>query len=148
MWIAGVGDGAGDPRMLYQNDDDDPTLHREGMSLMRTRMMWESIDPRLRPSDDEKYPRVVSVAAGNNHTVLMTDCGEIWSWGDPTYGQLGPVPVAKIGPDDDPIQVDLLDEIGVTIPLAPLARACFDRPFDPNCRESASCWNFKRDLRS
>ena len=148
VWIAGVGDGAGDPRMLYQNDDDDPTLHREGMSLMRTRMMWESIDPRLRPSDDEKYPRVVSVAAGNNHTVLMTDCGDIWSWGDPTYGQLGPVPVAKIGPDDDPIQVDLLDEIGVTIPLAPLARACFDRPFDPNCRESASCWNFKRDLRS
>ena len=72
VWIAGVGDGAGDPRMLYQNDDDDPTLHREGMSLMRTKMMWESIDPRLRPSDDEKYPRVVSVAAGNNHTVLMT----------------------------------------------------------------------------
>ena len=25
VWIAGVGDGAGDPRMLYQNDDDDPT---------------------------------------------------------------------------------------------------------------------------
>ena len=78
VWIAGVGDGAGDPRMLYQTDDDDPTLHREGMSLMRTRMMWESIDPRLRPSDDEKYHRVVSVAAGNNHTVLMTDCGDIW----------------------------------------------------------------------
>ena len=58
VWIAGVGDGAGDPRMLYQNDDDDPTLHREGMSLMRTRMMWESIDPRLRPSDDENIPEL------------------------------------------------------------------------------------------
>ena len=146
VWIAGTGDGAGDPRMLYQNDGGDPAIHREGMSLMRTGRMWESIDSRLAPAGEEKYPKVVSVAAGNNHTVLMTDSGDIWCWGDPTLGQLGPAPVARIGPDDDPIQFDLLDEVGVTIPLAPLARACFDRPFDSNCRASTSCWNYKQCL--
>jgi alpha-tubulin suppressor-like RCC1 family protein len=47
--------------------------------------------------------KVAAVALGQNHTLAITDEGEIYSWGNNAYGQLGyvlPKPSVK---DDDPI---------------------------------------------
>lgn len=47
--------------------------------------------------------RIAAIALGQNHTLAITDGGEIFSWGNNAYGQLGytlPKPVLK---DDDPI---------------------------------------------
>jgi len=47
--------------------------------------------------------KVVAVALGQNHTLAITDDGEIYSWGNNAFGQLGyalPRPALK---DDDPI---------------------------------------------
>ncbi|KAI8935242.1 hypothetical protein NX059_007831 [Plenodomus lindquistii] len=47
--------------------------------------------------------KVASVALGQNHTLAITEEGEVYSWGNNAYGQLGyslPKPTLK---DDDPI---------------------------------------------
>lgn len=47
--------------------------------------------------------KIAAVALGQNHTLAITDEGEIFSWGNNAYGQLGyslPKPTVK---DDDPI---------------------------------------------
>ncbi|KAL1594499.1 hypothetical protein SLS60_010259 [Paraconiothyrium brasiliense] len=47
--------------------------------------------------------KIAAVALGQNHTLAITDEGEIYSWGNNSYGQLGyslPKPTVK---DDDPI---------------------------------------------
>jgi alpha-tubulin suppressor-like RCC1 family protein len=47
--------------------------------------------------------KVAAVTLGQNHTLAITDDGEIYSWGNNAFGQLGytlPKPVLK---DDDPI---------------------------------------------
>ncbi|KAF1977406.1 hypothetical protein BU23DRAFT_295705 [Bimuria novae-zelandiae CBS 107.79] len=47
--------------------------------------------------------KITAVALGQNHTLAITDEGEIFSWGNNAYGQLGyslPKPTVK---DDDPI---------------------------------------------
>ncbi|KAF2791390.1 hypothetical protein K505DRAFT_363853 [Melanomma pulvis-pyrius CBS 109.77] len=47
--------------------------------------------------------KVAAVALGQNHTLVVTDEGEIYSWGNNAFGQLGytlPKPAIK---DDDPI---------------------------------------------
>jgi len=47
--------------------------------------------------------KIASVALGQNHTLAITDEGEIYSWGNNAFGQLGyslPKPAVK---DDDPI---------------------------------------------
>ncbi|KAF2449391.1 hypothetical protein P171DRAFT_191775 [Karstenula rhodostoma CBS 690.94] len=47
--------------------------------------------------------KIAAVALGQNHTLAITDEGEIYSWGNNAYGQLGyslPKPTVK---DDDPI---------------------------------------------
>lgn len=49
------------------------------------------------------HRKVAAVALGQNHTLAITDDGEIYSWGNNAYGQLGyalPKPALK---DDDPI---------------------------------------------
>lgn len=47
--------------------------------------------------------RVASVALGQNHTLAVSDEGEIFSWGSNGYGQLG-YAVQKSGPfDEDPV---------------------------------------------
>ncbi|KAF2654903.1 hypothetical protein K491DRAFT_659142 [Lophiostoma macrostomum CBS 122681] len=47
--------------------------------------------------------KIAAVALGQNHTLAITDGGEIFSWGNDAYGQLGytlPKPTVK---DDDPV---------------------------------------------
>ncbi|KAF2267510.1 hypothetical protein CC78DRAFT_576878 [Lojkania enalia] len=49
--------------------------------------------------------KIVAVALGQNHTLAVTDGGEIYSWGNNAFGQLGyslPKPSMK---DDDPISI-------------------------------------------
>jgi alpha-tubulin suppressor-like RCC1 family protein len=49
--------------------------------------------------------RVATVALGQNHTIAVTDEGEIYTWGTNTFGQLGytlPTPAMK---DDEPMQL-------------------------------------------
>ncbi|KAK4984831.1 hypothetical protein LTR50_006353 [Elasticomyces elasticus] len=48
--------------------------------------------------------RVVAVALGQNHTLALSDGGDIFSWGSNAFGQLGYIlPKATLG-DEDPIQ--------------------------------------------
>ncbi|KAF1845525.1 uncharacterized protein K460DRAFT_405781 [Cucurbitaria berberidis CBS 394.84] len=49
--------------------------------------------------------KIAAIALGQNHTLAVTDEGEIYSWGNNAYGQLGytlPKPAMK---DDDPISM-------------------------------------------
>ena len=50
--------------------------------------------------------RVLEVACGQAHTLVLTEAGEVYSWGHNVYGQLGigsitcvPCPVKISGPD-------------------------------------------------
>ena len=33
--------------------------------------------------------KVINVAAGSQHSLALTEAGEVFSWGDNSYGQLG-----------------------------------------------------------
>lgn len=44
-------------------------------------------------------PPVVDVAAGAAHSAAITGRGDVWTWGDNTYGQLGPLRT-KVGAGD------------------------------------------------
>lgn len=48
--------------------------------------------------------RVASVALGLNHTLALTDRGEVHSWGNNAYGQLG-YGLPKMNNDEDPISI-------------------------------------------
>lgn len=41
---------------------------------------------------------VTKVAAGARHALALTDCGEVWGWGDNSKGQLGPGMAALLNP--------------------------------------------------
>ncbi|KAM3419009.1 hypothetical protein BST61_g4965 [Cercospora zeina] len=45
---------------------------------------------------------VATVALGQNHSLALDDCGEIYSWGNNAYGQLG-YSVPKTSGDEEPI---------------------------------------------
>ncbi|KAK4960851.1 hypothetical protein LTR28_004854, partial [Elasticomyces elasticus] len=48
--------------------------------------------------------RVVAVALGQNHTLALSESGDIFSWGSNAFGQLGyTLPKATLG-DEDPVQ--------------------------------------------
>ncbi|KAI5369675.1 Putative regulator of chromosome condensation 1/beta-lactamase-inhibitor protein II [Septoria linicola] len=46
--------------------------------------------------------RTATVALGQNHTLALDDAGEIYSWGNNAYGQLG-YGLPKVSGDEDPI---------------------------------------------
>lgn len=49
--------------------------------------------------------KIVDVALGNNHTLAISDEGELFSWGSNGYGQLG-YSLPKVGgKDEDPVQL-------------------------------------------
>lgn len=39
--------------------------------------------------DALKNQTVIQVVAGNSHSLCLTSAGEVFSWGDNSYGQLG-----------------------------------------------------------
>ena len=45
--------------------------------------------PVLLPALSHNGVRIVDVAAGNNHSVAVSDRGEVWTWGHGEYGQHG-----------------------------------------------------------
>lgn len=45
--------------------------------------------------DDDVYRPVASIAAGENHSVALTDAGQVWTWGSGSQGQLGHEIIAK-----------------------------------------------------
>ncbi|KAL2888006.1 BTB domain-containingand ankyrin repeat protein [Ceratocystis lukuohia] len=47
--------------------------------------------------------KVIHVALGQNHTIAITDKGEIWTWGSNTCGQLGYTLPASPKADEDPM---------------------------------------------
>ncbi|KAF4535226.1 BTB/POZ domain containing protein [Lasiodiplodia theobromae] len=48
--------------------------------------------------------KVIAVALGQNHTLALSDEGEIFSWGNNAYGQLG-YSLPKTLKDEDPVQL-------------------------------------------
>ena len=64
------------------------------------------------------HKRVVRIALGCNHTIALSDDGEVFSWGSNTFGQLGHGLIQSPTKDDEPIQ---------TLPrqiFGPLKREC------------------------
>ncbi|KAG0640800.1 hypothetical protein HOY80DRAFT_884178 [Tuber brumale] len=59
----------------------------------------------LRPLASPLLPRrrVTGVALGLDHTVVIFDEGDVWTWGSNTWGQLGYV-IQQKAPRDEPIQ--------------------------------------------
>jgi len=45
--------------------------------------------PVLLPSLSHDGLRIIDIAAGNNHSVAVSDQGEVWTWGHGEYGQHG-----------------------------------------------------------
>jgi hypothetical protein len=41
-------------------------------------------------------PPVVGIAAGAAHTAAITASGDVWTWGDNSCGQLGPLPLPVV----------------------------------------------------
>ncbi|KAL1388635.1 hypothetical protein HDK64DRAFT_299181 [Phyllosticta capitalensis] len=50
------------------------------------------------------HKRIVAVALGQNHTLALSDEGEIFSWGNNSFGQLGYTLPKSAVKDEDPIQ--------------------------------------------
>ncbi|CAZ83354.1 unnamed protein product [Tuber melanosporum] len=59
----------------------------------------------LRPLASPLFPkrRVIGVALGLDHTVVVFDEGDVWTWGSNTWGQLGYI-IQRKTPQDEPIQ--------------------------------------------
>lgn len=65
----------------------------------------------LGPDGTGRLENVVQVQAGRNHSLAVTADGQVWAWGENTYGQLGDgrwgmaarsaVPVRVLGPEGD-----------------------------------------------
>ena len=49
--------------------------------------------------------KVIAVALGQDHTVAITNRGEVFTWGSNKSGQLGFTPPAPLRKDDDPVQL-------------------------------------------
>ena len=49
--------------------------------------------------------RVAAVALGQNHTLAVTDHGEVFSWGSNAYGQLGLTNLPPPSKDEEPLQL-------------------------------------------
>ncbi|GFP96700.1 probable E3 ubiquitin-protein ligase herc4 [Phtheirospermum japonicum] len=71
------------------------------------RKMEKTVNPTLPGSNSRK---IISIAAGEAHTLALTDDGKVYSWGRGTFGRLGtgseedrhfPVRVSFFGSDDE-----------------------------------------------
>uniref|UniRef100_B4N542 GK20388 n=1 Tax=Drosophila willistoni TaxID=7260 RepID=B4N542_DROWI len=60
---------------------------------------------------------VVQIACGNNHSLALTSCGELYSWGSNIYGQLGVKPPQELSHCNYPLRLTTL----LGIPLATIA---------------------------
>ncbi|XP_068143352.1 probable E3 ubiquitin-protein ligase HERC4 [Drosophila tropicalis] len=60
---------------------------------------------------------VVQIACGNNHSLALTSCGELYSWGSNIYGQLGVKPPQELSHCNYPLRLTTL----LGIPLAAIA---------------------------
>lgn len=49
--------------------------------------------------------KIIDVGLGQNHTVAVTSKGEVFSWGNNTYGQLGYTSPVSAGNDEEPVQL-------------------------------------------
>ena len=47
------------------------------------------IQPNRYNNDEEMFDRVKYVVCGDNHSLALTEQGQLWSWGIATHGQLG-----------------------------------------------------------
>ncbi|XP_070070832.1 probable E3 ubiquitin-protein ligase HERC3 isoform X1 [Drosophila takahashii] len=60
---------------------------------------------------------VVQIACGNNHSLALTSCGELYSWGSNIYGQLGVKSPKELTHCNHPLQLTTV----LGIPLAAIA---------------------------
>lgn len=60
---------------------------------------------------------VVQIACGNNHSLALTSCGELYSWGSNIYGQLGVNTPKEVTHSNQPVRLTTL----LGIPVAAIA---------------------------
>ncbi|KAH8303684.1 hypothetical protein KR018_011658 [Drosophila ironensis] len=60
---------------------------------------------------------VVQIACGNNHSLALTSCGELYSWGSNIYGQLGVNTPNELSHSNQPVRLTTL----LGIPVAAIA---------------------------
>ena len=56
-------------------------------------------------SDDDE---IIDIAAGDFHTLALTEDGSVWSWGRNNFGQLG---LSTTGNKDSPVKIKELDDV-------------------------------------
>ncbi|KAM7357848.1 HECT and RLD domain containing E3 ubiquitin ligase 4 isoform 2-T4 [Cochliomyia hominivorax] len=56
---------------------------------------------------------VVQIACGNNHSLALTNCGELYSWGSNIYGQLGVSPTSDLVHSNVPRLITALQGIPI-----------------------------------
>ena len=63
--------------------------HSTGTYIQNTQEMGNSFPPTPRASSPSSLNRVVCIAAGFSHSLAVTACGGVFSWGCGTHGRLG-----------------------------------------------------------
>lgn len=58
---------------------------------------WNEDGHRLTPVQTNHINNVISIAAGDTHTIVMRDDGTVWAWGNNRAGQVGDGTVCEFG---------------------------------------------------
>lgn len=62
---------------------------------LQIRVIQESVEPQAETEEEQKEPptqihdRVKHIVCGDNHTLALTEQGNLWAWGMANQGQLG-----------------------------------------------------------
>lgn len=85
-----------------QMDANDDTLNMRGNILGDKKRRTDEPTAQVLPAPEpvisviqEPAQRVIQLALGAQHGLLLTDCGVAYTWGDNRYGQLGRTPMLK-----------------------------------------------------
>jgi hypothetical protein len=86
------------------------------------------LEPRIVPQMENRAS--AAVACGRAHTVVVTDNGNVWSWGDNKAGQLG---IGTLVSTCTPKLVEALEEQEVTYVVSIRAHICVDVWYNRVC---------------
>ena len=75
--------------VLFRNESDDSSLVLSCGSNERNQLGREGSWKRLEPIDALSNHVVVRLCCGSNHSLALTEAGQIFGWGCNLFGQLG-----------------------------------------------------------